>query len=136
MIDRILSAVLTAALLSMAQAPALAATKQEREAAKRVELSAKVKAGIERLGTGPDARVEVKLYDARRVTGYVAAADASGFSVVDSKSGVATRVAYADVSKVKGHHLATGWKIAIGAGVLFALALILVWSGAIGDADR
>ena len=44
--------------------------KQEREAAKRVELSAKVKAGIERLGTGPDARVEVKLYDARRVTGY------------------------------------------------------------------
>jgi hypothetical protein len=37
---------------------------------------------------------------------------------------------------VKGNNLATGWKIAIGAGALFAILLILVWSGAIGDAER
>ena len=137
MINRMLSTVLAMAMIAMATAqPSLAATKEERQAARRAEIAAKVKAGIEGLGTGPDARVDVKLYDARRVVGYVNAADAEGFSVTDPKSGVATRVAYDDVSKVKGNNLATGWKIAIGAGALFALLLILVWTGAIGDAER
>lgn len=137
MIDRILSTVLAVAIVAMATAsPALAATKEERQAARRAEVAAKVRSGIERLGTGSDARVEVKLYDARRVVGYVSGRDAAGFSVTDPKSGVAPRVAYDDVSKVKGNNLATGWKIAIGAGALFAILLILVWSGAIGDAER
>ena len=130
MFQKMLSIVLAVAILSMAAAqPALAASKEERRAAK-------VKAGIEGLGTGPDARVEVKLRDSRKLAGYVSASDVSGFSVMDSRSGIATRVAYDDVSKVKGHNLATGWKIAIGAGVLFAVMLILVWTGAIGDAER
>lgn len=136
-ITRLLSAVLAVAILSMGAArPARAATKEERQAAKRAERAAEVKAGILRLGVGPDARVAVKRYDATRVAGYVTAADDAAFSVVDAKTGAVTQVPYDDVSKVKGNNLHTGWKIAIGVGALFALALILVWTGAIGDAER
>ena len=112
-----------------------AATNAEHAAAKRAELAAKVKASIARLGTGPDARVDLRRRDGSRVVGYVAEAQDTAFLVRDSSS-VVTQVPYDDVTKVKAHNLATGWKIAIGAGAIFAILFILVWSGAIGDAER
>lgn len=135
--EKSLATLLALSVLMMALAhPALAATKEQREAARRAELAAKVKDGILKLGIGPDARVEVKRRDATRLRGYVSEAGEAAFAVTDASTGATTQVPYDDVAKVKGNNLATGWKIAIGAGAIFALVLILVWTGAIGDAER
>ena len=136
MSHRLLSALLITALVSLvAVQPALAATKADRQEVKRAKLAAKVRSSLTRLGTGPDARVEVRLRNATKVKGYVSSLSDTAFVVTDA-SGGATEVPYGDVTKVKGQNLATGWKIAIGAGVLFAVIYILVWTGAIGDAER
>jgi hypothetical protein len=134
-IQRLLSLFLVAAIAAVAAHPAAAATGAERAAAKRAELAAKVKTSLADLGTGADARVEVRRRDGTRLTGSVAELRESAFAVRDA-SGVVTQVPYDDVTKVKGHNLATGWKIAIGAGAVFAILLVLVWTGAIGDAER
>jgi hypothetical protein len=110
-------AVLTVNVLCVS--PASARTKEER-AARFVE---RVKEGVARLGTGPDARVEVKLQDKTKLKGYLSEVNAEGFVVTDSKTGVATRVAYPQVTQVKGHNLTTGQRIAV-AFVLAAATLI------------
>ena len=123
MLRRILSLALAASLLGVAGAkPAYADSKAEKEA----RFAEKVKAGISRLGTGTEARVELKLRDKRKLKGYISEAGADGFSVVDAKTGVATTVTYPQVQKVKGHNLSTGAKIAIGLGVAVAVLVILL----------
>ena len=88
--------------------------------------AARVKQSIQQLGTGPDARVEVKLKDKTKLKGYLGDASDTGFSVVNAKTGVATHVAYPQVQKVKGHNLSTGAKIAIGLGAAVAVLVILL----------
>ena len=87
--------------------------------------AALVRESISRLGTGPDARVEVRLKDKRKLKGYVAEASDAGFSVVDAKTGAATRVAYPQVQKVKGHNLSTGAKVAIALGAV--VTVLVIW---------
>jgi hypothetical protein len=98
-----------------------AAANPESEA----KLAAKVKSAIAKLGTGPEARVEVRLRDKTKLKGYVQAANENSFSVVDEKTGNTTDVPYPQVKSVKGNNLSTGAKIAIGVGiavlVIFAL---------------
>ena len=106
-----------------------------KEAQRRAALEAKVKDGIAKLGVGRDARIKVHLRDKTKVAGYVSRAGDADFTVTDLDTGRATEVAYGDVTKVKGNNLHTGWKIAIGAGVLLTILLILVWTEAIGDAE-
>jgi hypothetical protein len=80
MFRNLLSLGLAALLLQAASTrPAAAGTKDERE----VRLSGRVKAGIAKLGTGPRARVEVKLRDRRRLKVYVGEAGEDGFTVVE-----------------------------------------------------
>ena len=112
-------------LFSLALAPAaLANTKAEKEAL----FAAKVKAGIVKLGVGPDARLTVKLRDKTKLSGYVSQIGDASFVATDAKSGAATEVAYSDVTQVKGNNLSTGAWIAIGAlaaaGILIALILV------------
>ena len=125
MFKRILSIALAAALLSVfGTVPARAAapkSKAEKEAA----FVLKLKESMARLGTGTEARVEVKLKDKTKLKGYVSAVNDEGFSVVDAKTGVATHVAYPQVQKVKGHNLSTGAKVAIGLGAL--VAVLVIW---------
>jgi hypothetical protein len=106
-----------------------------REAERRAALTAKVKDGIAKLGVGRDARIKVHLRDKTKVAGYVSRAGDADFTVTDLETGRATEVAYGDVTKVKGNNLHTGWKIAIGAGILLTILFILVWTEAIGDAE-
>ncbi len=80
-------------------------------------LAESVKTEIAKLGTGPDARIELKLHNGTRVKGYISEAQATEFKVVDSKTGAATTVPYPQVRKVKGNNLAQGVKIVIGVGV-------------------
>ncbi|MFL6207794.1 MAG: hypothetical protein ACJ74W_03025 [Pyrinomonadaceae bacterium] len=103
-----------------AAAPTFAQAQAEQEA----QHTARVKAGILKLGTGEQARVKLRLRDKTKLAGYVSAADAESFIVVNPKTGVTTTVAYAQVKQIKGHNLSTGAKIAIGFGVLVGALLV------------
>lgn len=123
MFKRILSLSLVALLLVVTGVrPVHAKSVSEKEA----RLAGKVKAGVEKLGTGASARVEVKLKDKTTLKGYVSEAGAEDFSVVDARTGAAVRITYPQVQKVKGHNLSTGAKIAIGLGAVVAVLVILL----------
>lgn len=104
--------------------PAAAASGGKAE--KEAQFVKRVREGIAKLGVGEEARIEVKLRDATKLNGYVGEANVESFTVVDAKTGTATRVAYAQVKGVKGNNLSEGAKIAIGVGALILLAVILL----------
>lgn len=121
MFKKFISLTLAVLLMQMAYAqPAVAATKAEKEA----QFAEKVRGGIAKLGTGTDARVEVKLRDKRKLKGYVGAAGAESFTVVDAKTGAATEVAYPQVQGVKGNNLSREARFAIGFGIAAAVVVI------------
>lgn len=61
----------------------------------------RARAGVQKLGVGRSARVEVKLRDDTKVNGYVSAADEESFTVTDQETGANRTIAYADVTQVK-----------------------------------
>ena len=124
MFKKLLSLFLVALLINLAaMTPAYAASKEEKQA----RFAEKVKANVMKIGTGEAARVKIKLRDKTKVAGYVSAADDEGFTVIDSKTGVATTIAYPQVKSVQGHNLSTGAKIAIGVGIAAAIIFIILW---------
>lgn len=85
----------------------------------------KVKAAVAKRGTGPKAKVTVKLKDKTKLKGYISDAAGDSFTLSDSKTGQARTLAYSDVAEVKkqgGMSLAAKIGIGVGAG-LGALAL-------------
>jgi hypothetical protein len=102
--------------------PAFAKENVDRQARQ----TEKVKAGIAKLGTGESARLEVKLKDKSKLVGFVREIGNNSFVVTDPKTGVSSSVAYDDVTKVKGHNLSTGAKIAIGVGIGIAIAFLII----------
>lgn len=107
--------------------PASAKSKED----KAFQLTQKVKTEISKLGVGRESRVELRLQDKRKLTGYISEVKDDSFVVTEVKTGMATSVDYADVSKVKGHNLSTGAKIAIGVGIgaaIVVIALAVWWS--------
>lgn len=122
MLKKFLSLALVGLLINMVSvSPVYAGSKEEKEA----RFAEKVKKGVLKLGTGTDARVEVKLRDKTKLKGYISEAGEDSFIVVDAKMGVATTVAYPQVKQVKGNNLSTGANIAIAVGALL-LVLLLV----------
>lgn len=122
---RTLAAVLAVLVLQLASgASVFARTNEEKQAARKAEFTSKVKRGVDGLGRGRDARIEVRTRSNTKVVGYVGNATDTAFTVVDPKSGVETTVQYDDVAKVKGNNLATGWKIAIGIGIGVAAVFV------------
>ena len=101
--------------------PVAASSKAEKEA----RFAGKVKLGIEKLGSGSDTRVEVKLRDKTRLKGYISEISENDFVITDLKTGASNKVAYADVSQVKGNNLSTGAKIAIGVSIAAGLILLI-----------
>ena len=101
--------------------PALAAKNPEKEA----QFAEKVKTEIAKLGTGPNARIELKLRDKSKLKGYVSEVSEGSFVVVDDKTEAATTVPYPQVRQVKGNNLSMGVKIAIGIGIVVAVLLII-----------
>lgn len=98
---------------------AFAETKAEKEA----KFAEKVKVNIAKLGTGTNARVEVKLKDGKKLKGYVSQINEESFVVTDEKTNVATEIPYPNAKQVKGNNLNTGVKIAIIAGIFIAVLL-------------
>ena len=123
MLKRVISLVLVGFLLSVAGVTLAHAGSKEEKATRFAE---KVKEGISKLGTGADARVEVKLRDKTKLKGYVSEADADSFVVVDEKTNTISRVTYAQVKQVKGNNHSTAVEIAIGVAlILIPIAVVL-----------
>lgn len=102
---------------------AYAASKEE----KQVRFAEKIKANVQKLGTGESTRVKVKLRDQTKLEGYISDVGAESFTITNRKTGMATTVAYPDVKSVQGNNLSTGAKIAIGVGIAATIAFIILW---------
>ncbi len=101
---------------------ASAGTNEEKNAAR----AEKIKAAITKLGTGPEAKIEVKLYDNSKIKGYVKEAAEDHVVIADAKTGVDVEVPYPQAKQVKGNNLNLGVKIAIGFAIAFGLVLLFV----------
>jgi hypothetical protein len=122
MSKKLLSLVLVGLLLNVIGViPAYASSKEET----RARFAKRVKEGISRLGTGPEARVEVRLLDGRKLKGYISEAGENSFVIVDTKSGAASTVPYPQVKQVTGNNLSKGAKIAITVGLVVGLLFLL-----------
>jgi hypothetical protein len=127
MLKKSLARILIGALLcSYIVMPCAYASSQEKKA---LEHAAKVKAAVAKLGTGPNARIAIKLRDKTTVAGYVSQVGEESFVVTDLKTSATTTVPYLNVEQARGKGLSTGAKIAIGAGIgvgaFFLIGLIV-----------
>lgn len=82
----------------------------------------KIRAKVQTIGVGSNARVEVKLRDNTKIKGYVSDADQDSFTLVDNKTGSSKTVSYADTSSVKkaGSGVSAKTWIILGAAVVGA----------------
>ena len=122
MLTKALSLALAVGLLGIT---AHGGTKEEKDA----QFAQKVKQGISKLGTGVNARIEVKLRDKTKLKGYVREAGEDSFVIVDEKTNAPSRVTYPQVRQVKGNNLSRAAEIALGVGVIvlpIAIVLLLV----------
>ena len=127
MLKRKLHLMLIATLIFSLSAPhiTLAQSKEEKAAA----FTGKVKAGIAKLGVGPEAQVRVKLRDKTKLKGYVSKIGEDSFTVTDGKTGVTTEVPYPDVTQIKGKNLTLCQWIIIGAIGWVVGAILITWVG-------
>ena len=122
MFKKVLSLLLVGFLLTVAGLRLAYAGSKEEKATRFAE---KVKEGISKLGTGAEARIEVKLRDKTKLKGYVSEAGEDSFVIVDEKTNAISRVPYSQVKQVKGHNLSTAAEIALGIGVIL-LPIVMV----------
>lgn len=114
MLKRIMTITIFALLLNLAIAPSVFASGNAEKEAKFAE---KVKTNIAKLGSGPDARVKLKLKDGTKIKGYVAETGEDQFVVMNTETGQTVTVLYPSVKQVKGNNLSSGVIILIGVGV-------------------
>jgi hypothetical protein len=114
----------SALLISLVALPSFAKTKEEKAA----EFAAKVKTEIAKLGTGPEARIEVKLRDKTKLKGYVSKVGENSFAITDPKTGAETDVPYPNVTQAKGNNLHPGAIIAISVGITVAVIFIIAYA--------
>jgi small nuclear ribonucleoprotein (snRNP)-like protein len=109
--------------------PALAQTGNETQALE------KVRASVQKIGLGRNARVEVKLRDNTQLKGYISAADQDSFTVIDSNTGSTRTVSYADSSSVKkaGSGLSAKTWIILGAAAVGAAVTWVIIKPALCD---
>ncbi|HEX8888059.1 MAG TPA: hypothetical protein VF779_02725 [Pyrinomonadaceae bacterium] len=123
MIRKVLSILLAGLLIQLACAyPAFAGVDDSKKEAEQIE---KVRTGVANLGTGPEARVKVKLKDGLNLEGYVSDSNEERFTVKNLKTGLANTVEYSQVKQIKGNNLSTGAKVAIGVGIGVGVAILI-----------
>lgn len=125
MIKNILSMLLIVLVMNLGVVTAFAETKAEKEA----KFAEKVKANVIKLGTGTEAKIQVKLKDGTKLKGYVSQINENNFVVVDEKTGTATEVPYPQTKQVKGNNLSTGVKIAIGVAIFVVVFALIGYYG-------
>lgn len=121
MLNRFLALAIVCALVTVAL-PLSASAESAHE--KDIRFAEKVKAGIAKLGVGPEAKIELILRDKTRVSGFISEANENSFAVTPT-NGTTIVVAYPDVAQAKGNNWSTGKKVVIiGAIVAGTLAIL------------
>ena len=120
-----IACVLTILLANLLYVPTAVAKPSGNKEQRQLE---KLKAGIHRLGTGPDARIKVKLKDKTKISGYISEAGDDSFVVVDAETGKSNIVAYPQVARAKGNNLSSNEKLAITLVVVGILAVVILLS--------
>ena len=100
-----------------------AGVEEHKENLSKEEGASKIKAQIQKRGTGEKATVKITLRDRTEVKGYISQIDADSFEVTDKKTGKASTLTYSAVDRVRGGGLSRGTKIAIWVGVGAAVAI-------------
>ena len=92
------------------------------------QASEKMRARVQKIGVGSNARVEVKLRDNSQLKGYISAAEQDSFTVIDSKTGSTRTVSYADAAAVKKASSGISGKtwIILGATVVGAIVTWII----------
>ena len=98
MSKRLFAMVLVVSLLNVVCVAPVAAASRESKEAKRARV---VKSQIDRIGTGPKARIALRLRDKTDLKGYVSEAADDHFVITDEKTATTTTVSYTQVEKVK-----------------------------------
>ena len=101
-----------------------AAVFAETNAEKEAKFAEKIKTNITKLGTGTNAKVEVKLRDGTKLKGYVSQIGEDSFVVTGDKTGVSTNIPYPNARQVRGNNLSTGVQIAIKVGIIVGIILL------------
>ena len=109
--------------------PVAATSKSAEE--KQNQFIEKVKAGVAKLGAGPEAQVQVKLRNKTKLSGFISEVNETSFVVTD-KNGAKTVVAYPDVTQVKGNNLSKGAKILIIGGIVAGVLAIIYFAAFAG----
>jgi ABC-type dipeptide/oligopeptide/nickel transport system permease component len=128
MFKKLFSLALASLLLNLMCAAPVTARRSQDTDAKRV---AQVKAAVAKLGTGPKARLEVRLRDKAKLKGYVSETREDRFLIADTKTGALTEVIYSDVEKVtpgikKGFSVTRVLLVtALSVGVVLGLSFLL-----------
>ncbi len=126
MLKKMMTILLISLVLNLTVNVAFASGEKLEKAAKKIE---KIKADIAKLGTGSDAKIEVKLRDKTKLKGYVTQVNTESFIVMDEKTATTVEVPYPNVKQVKGNNLSSGVKIAVGLGILLAIVVVLALTG-------
>ena len=100
-----------------------AGVEEHKEKLSKEERASKIKAQIQKRGTGEKATVKITLRDRTEVKGYISQIDADSFQLTDKKTGKASTLTYDAVDRVRGGGLSRGTKIAIWVGVGAAVAI-------------
>ena len=105
------------------------------QTANETQATEKIRAKVQKIGVGSNARVEVKLRDNTRLKGYISTAEQDSFTVTDSKTGSTRTVSYADASGVKkqGGGLSSKSWIILGAAVVGAVVTWIIVKPALCD---
>ena len=119
MLKKLMSIALVTAICASSMLVSAAVTSKDDE--KQAE---KMRVEIRKLGTGPDAQVELELRDKTKVKGYISEANDNDFVVVDPNTKTSTTVAYPQVRKAKGNNLSGGVKIALTLAVVAAVTFL------------
>ena len=93
---------------------------------KEEKLAEKVKTGVAKLGTGPEAKIKVKLKDKTKIEGYITESNENQFLVMNSKTGQTIPVTYSSVKQVKGNNLSRGIIFTIGVLAFLVILFVLV----------
>ena len=126
MCKKYLTLILTILVINLSlSSVAFAVTKEEKEA----KFAEKVKTNVAKLGTGKDARIEVKLKDGAKLKGYVSQINENSYVIINDKTGASTEIPYSNTKQVKGNNLSTGAKIATGIAIGAGAFLLLVFIG-------
>ena len=84
----------------------------------------KIKAKVQKIGVGTNAKVEVKLRDNTQMRGYITDSNQDSFTMFDKNSGSNKTVSYADATQVKKSSGAFSTKSLIIIGAVAAGAVI------------